>query len=60
MTEREAVGGDRRSERPMVNFETLIKEGGRKVSVIKLLYWLGLPGEQQSNMCDFRLDISAT
>lgn len=56
MTER--VGG--RSERLMVNFKTLIKEGGRKVSVIKLLYWPGLPGEQQSNMCDFRVDISAT
>lgn len=47
-------------ERLMVNFKTLIKEDDKKVSVIKLLYWLSLLGKQQSNMCDFRLDISAT
>lgn len=59
---RERGGGRRQEdrERVMADFKTLIKEEGRKVSVIKLLYWLALPGKQQSNMCDFRPDISAT
>lgn len=54
----EETRGER--ERVMADFKTLIKEEGRKVSVIKLLYWLALPGKQQSNMCDFRPEISAT
>lgn len=52
--------GAERGESLIVNFKTLIKYEGRKVSVIKILYWLVLPGKHQSNMCDLGQDISAT
>lgn len=35
-----------------MNFKTFIKQEARKVPVIKIIYWLVLPGKQQSNMCD--------
>lgn len=50
----------RGEERRLVNFKTFIKQEGRKVPVIKILYWLVLAGKQQSNMCDLGQEISGT
>lgn len=41
-----------------MNFGTFIKQKGKKVPVIKISYWLGLLGEQQSNMFDLGKEIS--
>lgn len=47
LTERGGV-----ERRHIVNLETFIKQEGRKVPVIKILYWLVLAVKQQSNMSD--------